>query len=227
MKILAVEFSPPQRSVAVVQAAGGAPTVVSEIVETGPGWIRALALVDAALREAKLEREQIECLAVGRGPGSYTGIRAAIALAQGWQLAREVKLLGISSAESLVAQAQAEGLTGQVNVVVDAQRNEFCLGRYEIAAARWRELEPLRLASLAEIHERGRAGELLIGPEVTRWFPAGRVVFPRASMLGQLAVEREDFVGAERLEPIYLRETTFVKAPPPRSLPADPGERSR
>jgi tRNA threonylcarbamoyl adenosine modification protein YeaZ len=220
MKILAVEFSPPQRSVAVVQAGTpGTPAVISEVVETGPGWIRALELVDEALRQAGLEREQIECLAVGLGPGSYTGIRAAIALAQGWQLAREVKLLGVSSAEVLAAQAQAEGLAGPVNVVVDAQRGEFCLARYELTAEGWREADPLRLASRVEVDERGRAGEGLIGPEVTKWFPAGRVVFPRAAMLGRLAAGRSGFVSGEQLEPIYLRETAFVKAPPPRAIP--------
>jgi hypothetical protein len=55
---------------------------------------------------------------------------------------------------------------------------------------------------------------------VTNWFPEGRLVFPRATMLGQLASGRSDFVAGEKLEPIYLRETKFVKAPPPRKLPA-------
>jgi tRNA threonylcarbamoyl adenosine modification protein YeaZ len=191
---------------------------LSEVIETGPGWIRAIELVDEALRQAGLEREQIECLALGLGPGTYTGIRAAIALAQGWQLARGVRLLGVSSAEILAAQAQADGLRGWVNVVIDAQRNEFCLARYALAETGGREVEPLRLASLAEVQEHERAGELLIGPEVTRWFPAGRILFPRAATLGRLAAGRGDFVSGEKLEPIYLRETAFVKAPPPRVI---------
>jgi len=67
-------------------------------------------------------------IAVGLGPGSYTGVRAAIALAQGWQLAREIKLLGVSSVEAIAVQAQAEKIFGRVNVVMDAQRNEFLSG---------------------------------------------------------------------------------------------------
>jgi hypothetical protein len=39
-------------------------------------------------------------------------------------------------------------------------------------------------------------------------------------MVGQLASQRTDFVPGERLEPIYLRETRFVKAPPPRIIPS-------
>ena len=60
-----------------------------------------LALVERALAQANCRREEIAVVAVGLGPGSYTGIRSAIALAQGWQLGRGVKTLGISSVECL------------------------------------------------------------------------------------------------------------------------------
>src|SRR5437899_10525285 len=129
MKILAFEFSSPQRSVAVVQRDS-----VSEVVETGTGGTAALGMVESALRQANLEREQIERLAIGLGPGSYTGIRLAIALAQGWQLAAgSVRLLGISSTECLVAQAQTEGVSGPVATVIDDQRGEFYLAGYGIS----------------------------------------------------------------------------------------------
>src|SRR5260221_8316149 len=112
MKILALEFSSPQRSVAVLRSGGGdGSSFVSEAVETQAGGMEAFRLVEQALKAAGVEREQIECLVVGLGPGSYTGIRAAIALAQGWQLAREVKLLGVSSAEAIAAEAQEQGMT--------------------------------------------------------------------------------------------------------------------
>ena len=154
MKILALEFSSPQRSVAVVHAgADAAPRCLGEAIETGGHITNPLGLVEDALRQAQLDRTQIECLAVGLGPGSYNGMRLAIALAQGWQLARPVTLLGISSVECLAAQAQAEGIVGRVEVVIDAQRGEFYLAGYELSADTRREIEPLRLAA-AEI---GRA----------------------------------------------------------------------
>jgi tRNA A37 threonylcarbamoyladenosine modification protein TsaB len=124
-----------------------------------------------------------------------------------------VQLLGISSAECVAAQAQAEKISGRVNVVIDAQRNEFYLASYEISAAGRKEIEPLRILTRAEVESRADANEKLIGPEVTRWFPNGRMVFPRAAMLGQLAMNRNDFAAGNQLEPIYLRETNFVKAP--------------
>ena len=230
MTILALEFSSPQRSVAV--AHGG--RVLGEVIETGAGLrpdqeagtssrqsgaTQAFGMIEAVLREAKLEREQIEILAVGLGPGSYTGIRVALSIAQGWQLARGAKLVGVSSVDCLAAQARAERIFGRVNVMVDAQRNEFYLSTYEISADGWNAIGPLRILTAGEIQSRAGAGEILIGPEMTRWFPCGRTIFPRAATLARLAVERDDFVAGEKLEPIYLREANFVKVPA-RKLPA-------
>jgi tRNA threonylcarbamoyladenosine biosynthesis protein TsaB len=210
MTILALEFSSPQRSVAVARAG----RVLSEAGETGGRGTNAFGMIETALAEAKIAREEIEVVAAGLGPGSYTGIRSAIALAQGWQLARGVKLLGVSSAECLAAQAQAEKLFGRVNLMIDAQRNEFYLAVYEISEGDWQEIEPLRILTFAEVQARAAGEEILIGPEVTKWFPTGRTVFPRAAALAKLAANRNDFVAGEKLEPIYLRETSFVKTPP-------------
>ena len=214
MTILALEFSSPQRSVAVLRTGG--PAIAAEVVETGGHGTNAFKMIEQVLAETKIEREQIEVMAVGLGPGSYTGIRAAISLAQGWQLARDVKLLGVSSAECLAAQARAEKILGRVSVVIDAQRNEFYLATYEVTADGWREIAPLRILSRAEVQSRAGADGILIGPEVTRWFPGGRMIFPRPAALAELAARRGDFVPGEKLEPIYLRETNFVKSPPRR-----------
>ncbi len=191
-----------------------ATTALAEVVETGGRSTKAIALIEEALRQAQTEREQVECIAIGLGPGSYTGIRAAISLAQGWQLACDVKLLGISSAEVIATQAQEEGQRGRVAVVIDAQRNEIYLADYALDDNGWRELQPLRLAAPGDL--RSTADTQFIGPEVTRWFPKGRVVVPRAATLARLAQQRNNFVAGEQLEPIYLRQTQFVKAPPPR-----------
>jgi tRNA threonylcarbamoyladenosine biosynthesis protein TsaB len=216
MRILALEFSTAQRSVAVVVDG----QVRGRAQETGTRESRALSLIETALNAAELEREHVDCLAVGLGPGSYTGIRSAIALAQGWQLARGTKLLGISSVESLAAQARVEKAYGRVNVVIDAQRSEFYLARYEVSASGCLEVTSLRLAGREEVLALVRAGEMVLGPEVpSEWFAARRL-FPDAAMVGQLASQRSDFLPGEKLEPIYLRQTSFVKGPPPRIIPA-------
>lgn len=192
---------------------------VREVIESGrANTMRPFSMIETALADANVQREEIETIVVGLGPGSYTGIRAAIALAQGWQLARDVKLLGISSAEALAAQAQSDGLGGTVNVVIDAQRGEFYLATWELSDTARREVEPLRIVSADVVKSRADSGQLIVGPEVTRWFPSGRIVFPRAATLAELAVTRAGFAGGPALEPIYLRETSFVKAPPPRNV---------
>lgn len=193
--------------------------VEHEVVETGSQSSKPFAMIEQVLKLARVEREQIDGLAVGLGPGSYTGIRACIALAQGWQLGLEVNLYGLSSAECLAAQTQAEGRTGRIAVVVDAQRGEFYLANYELTSGGWREVQPLRLVSQTTVSDCQKEGALLVGPEVLNWFPRGRTTFPRAATLGKLALTRDGAISGEKLEPIYLRATSFVKAPAPRVLP--------
>jgi len=209
MTILALEFSSDRRSVALARDG----IVLSEAVEqTGGRATKALGLIEKVLAEGKVSREAIEVIAVGLGPGSYTGIRAAISVAQGWQLARGIKLLGVGSMEALAAQAQAEKIFGRVNVVVDAQRGEFYLGEWEIAADKLVEVCPLRIVTGVEMTALAGAGGVFIGPA------AKRVAYPAAGMVARLAGERRDFVPGERLQPIYLRETSYVKAPAGRPI---------
>ena len=217
MTILALEFSSPQRSVAVARAG----SVLAEAMETGERGTHAFGLIEKVLAAAKIGREEIGCLAIGLGPGSYTGVRVALSIAQGWQLATGVKLLGIGSAECLAAQAAnifGRDISRRVSVVIDAQRGEFYLAAHEISAAGVAPTGALKIVTAAEVESRAQAGEILIGPEVTRWFPNGREIFPSAAMLSTLAAHRTDFSAGGALEPVYLRETNFVKAPPGRML---------
>ena len=205
--------------------------VLSEAVEqTGGRSTNAFALIEKVLADAKISREQIEAIAVGLGPGSYTGIRAAIAVAQGWRLAfaepephgnkqtmataerrlaREIRLLGVGSVEAVVARAQAEKIFGRVNVVLDAQRGEFYLAAWEISAAARREIVPLKIATASEVEARKAAGEICLGPEQARQFFPGAAEI--AGLAGKKSPDADGF-----LEPVYLRATSFVKAPPSR-----------
>ena len=210
MTILALEFSSERRSAALARDG----IVLSEAVEqTGGRGTDALGLIEKAMAEAEISREEIGAIAVGLGPGSYTGIRAAIAVAQGWQLARGVKLLGVSSAEAIAAQARAERFSGRVNVVIDAQRGEFYLAVWEVSPGGGREISPLNIVTGAEVAALQAAGEACVGPEQKKQ------IYPPAAMVAQLAASRKNFVPGEKLEPIYLREANFVKAPPAQNRP--------
>jgi len=211
MKILALEFSSARRGVAIVKGRDVLGLAEATGITPGP-----FELVESALQMAGMEREQIECVAVGLGPGSYTGVRSSIALAQGWQLALGVKLLGISSADVLAATAQKTGLNGRIAVVVDALRGEFYSATYALSSAEWREVTPLRLLTYEAVEAMAKCGELLISPDAKCPFGGAKLIMPSAGELGQVASRRDDFVPGERLEPIYLRETNFVKAPPPK-----------
>lgn len=205
MRILALEFSSEQRSVAV--AHGG--SVLNETIKTGGRSTAAFDLIEGVLRGSKLERDDVETIAVGLGPGSYTGIRAAIALAEGWKLARNVNLTGVSSVAAIVSVAQTGKIFGPVSVVVNAQREEFYCATYDIAETGWTENTPLKILSREETLLVSQ-GRIIVGPEAPK-FPQGRLLYPSAAAIAKLAAKRTDFRAAEQLGPIYLRETTFVK----------------
>src|SRR5919108_192497 len=189
MKILAFEFSSARRTVAV----GGSNGAHSRPLEDGARQREPFEVIEEVLREAALLREEIRCIAVGLGPGSYTGVRLAIAIAQGWELALGVRLLGISSAEAIAREAQAAKIFGLATVVIDAQRGELYRARYEIDADDVVEREPMRIATLDEVRALERAGEPIVGPEATSWFASAQPLFPSATALLLLAARRCEF----------------------------------
>lgn len=207
--VLALEFSTDRRSVALVQDDSVLAEAVHQVTRTTPVF----ALIADVLRRAGVTRGDVECVALGLGPGSYTGVRLAISVAQGWQLANDVKVAAVNSLDALaVAAAQSEA--GPVLLAVDAQRQEFAVAR----AGHGQLLEPIRLLPLAAVRSRLADGEVVAGPEVRRLLGGGRELFPAAAEIARLARRRGEFVPAESLAPVYLRESAFVKAPPSRSL---------
>ena len=216
MKTLALEFSSGRRSVAVLVDG----ILRGEAQEAGGRHTRAFAMMDAALRTAKIEREEIELIAVGLGPGSYTGIRSAIAIAQGWQVARGVKLAGVNSVEAMAAQAHAEGRRGRIHNFIDAQRGEFYFGAYELVEEGPRLVEPLRIVTPEEARLSAQGGSAVVWPELREAFPDATILEPDAAMVGKLALRRGEFVDGATLEPVYLRPVQFVKAPAARKIPS-------
>lgn len=214
MIVLALDFSAPCRSAAVV--AHGHP--FPPITESGARVTRPVTLASAALHSASLEREQVDTIALGLGPGSYTGIRAAISFAQGWQLGRPVDLRGLSSVETLAEQARQRGWHGRVHIVIDAQRQELYLATFDITPQEARPEQPLRILPLAHARQCVGPHDIVCGPEAPRWFSDGRTLHPEAATLGLLAPQRSQPVPGEHLQPVYLRPLSFAKAPPPRHL---------
>jgi len=207
MKILALEFSSRQRSVAVTTGSTPLAVTTTDNFKTGP-----MVLIHDALTQAKTERADINLIAVGIGPGSYTGIRSAIAVAQGWQLARKIQLSAISSTEILAATAHSNGRRGETHFIIDAQRNEYYHCTWELTDDEQTETTPLSIINVT------KAAELeAYGPDASG-FPYCEPLYPNATVLAQLADKQNNFIAGCDIQPIYLRQTNLTKAPPPRQL---------
>ena len=215
MKILAIEFSSDHRSVAVF---GDDQLLAERTVREGRNTA-AVQLIEATLAAAKTERKQIECIAVGIGPGSYTGIRAAIALTQGWQIATGVQVQAVDSLEALALGQHVAGARGEITFAVDAARGEFYLAKFELGEDGIRNLEPTHLAKRSEYEALLAREQPIIGPSFAEKYSEASERFPSAEFVGRLAGRLTDFIEASELEPVYLREVDFVKAPPLREIP--------
>ena len=106
MKLLAFETATEACSVAVYVDGR-----VLERHEVAPRRHAELALpwAEALLAEAGLAKAQLDAIAVGRGPGAFTGVRLAVALAQGIALALDRPVLPVPTLAVLAAGAAAAG----------------------------------------------------------------------------------------------------------------------
>jgi tRNA threonylcarbamoyl adenosine modification protein YeaZ len=157
---------------------------------------RAVGVLEAAdelLRAAGVERAELTGLAVGTGPGSFTGLRLGLAAARGLAFALDLPAAGVSTLDALAA-----GAPGALPVIDAGRREVFTLGP-RVVSPKELALEPgalcvgngaLRYRSVLE--ERGAE----IPPDDDERH------LPRARFHAELA---RDFGPAEAIEPLYLR----------------------
>ena len=101
--------------------------------------------IDALLAERGIARGDIACVCVGRGPGSFTGVRIAMATAKGIASALEVGLVGVSSLDAVAWGVWEFGARGEAAVVADAMRKEVYPVRYLVDDAGAHRLEADRV----------------------------------------------------------------------------------
>jgi tRNA threonylcarbamoyladenosine biosynthesis protein TsaB len=88
-----------------------------------------LPMLESLLNEAGLSRRQLDAIAVGRGPGAFTGVRLAISVAQGIALGLDIPVVPISSLAALAHDTPA-GIGEAILATIDARMGEVYAGAF-------------------------------------------------------------------------------------------------
>jgi len=223
MKILAIEFSSSHRTIAVYDTDNpSTPPVQSEYDR--PDHTPAFEMLDFLTSSIEFKKDEIGVIGVGIGPGSYTGIRIAIAIAQGLNVCNNAQIVPITSFDCMAKQLADSNRSGLFHLVVDAQKNELCNATYRIENGKYEIVEPMSLIPICELEELKKDGAVIAGPDLESIAPNIETLYPAASTLALLTASSSEFVPPEKLEPIYLRKTSFIKAAPPRFIISDSPE---
>jgi tRNA threonylcarbamoyl adenosine modification protein YeaZ len=134
MNILALDTSMGACSAAILRDEGGAARLHARQQAMARGHAEALMpMVAELLAEAGLAASELDLIAATEGPGSFTGVRIAIAAARGLALATRAKLYGTDSLSVMARVALDCGMLpgGPFAVAVDARRGMLYLGLYD------------------------------------------------------------------------------------------------
>jgi len=174
--------------------------------------------LETLLNEAGVSYSDILLYAVGRGPGSFSGMRMSFAVAQALALPNKKEVRAVSSGAALALAAAREGAK-QIAVVGDARRGQLWYGLFSVAAFHERgprsgtsatveQTEDWKLVPYEELVV--PAGTLVVSPEAERlaqYLPnIGTSRFPLASDVARLAL-----VQSEPLEPLYMHPPVFIE----------------
>ena len=163
-----------------------------------------------------LKGSSIEAVAFGAGPGAFTGLRIACALAQGLAFARNLPVIGISTLEALAQESGA----ARVVACIDARMSEVYYAALEKRAGRWHEVIAARCVAPDSAPRPPGEGWVGCGNGfavygnmgMSRVFPD---VHPTALAVAQLAAPRlaaGEGVDAAQALPVYLRDkVAFTK----------------
>lgn len=201
---------------------------ISRYEEPGRGHAeRILPMIDEVLREAGIELADVDGIAVGRGPGAFTGVRIAISVAQGLAFGADKQVALVSDLAALAQRAVDEHGAPLVLASIDARMGEVYWACYErgadglVSLAGEEHVSPasdVRFPPGAEWHGAGSgwAAEGLQRRAQSMGQASERLhgkAFPRAQEIARLAVAmfaRGDLVSAEQALPVYLRDQVAV-----------------
>lgn len=95
-----------------------------------------LPTIEQVLREAGVDKHRLTDIAVGVGPGPYTGLRVGLVTAAALGHAFSIPVHGVCTLDGIAHQARTEGLTGPFTVATDARRKEVYWASYSASGAR-------------------------------------------------------------------------------------------
>ena len=201
--------------------------------------LQLLPMVDKLLKEADITLAQCDGLIFGRGPGSFTGVRIGVGVAQGLAFAADLPVVGVSSLQAMAQLAFIKHQQRQVFAAIDARMGEvyngyFVLDENDIMqeqiladqngeAVTAPELVNKRLANIVTMPVYGVGTgwdayiEQLSPLKSNNGTPD--VLFPSAEamlVIGKAALERGEGVSAEDAQPVYVRDTVSWKKLPGR-----------
>lgn len=179
-----------------------------------------LPMAESLLAEAGIARRQLDAIAVGQGPGAFTGVRLAISVAQGLALALDIPVVPVSSLAALAMQAPKNGAA--ILAAIDARRGEIYAGAFHYGADGL--AEPLGLEHVLPASDLilpqaeawnvlgtgwGAYGEAIRErlPSMPRWADGER--YPQACDVARLAASlfaAGKGVPPEQALPVYLRD---------------------
>lgn len=219
MRLLAIETSSARGSVALVEDGQRVKSLCHDRPNAHAESI--LPLIEALLASAAWPRSSLDRLAVGIGPGSFTGLRVGVATAQGIAEGLMRPLIGVVSLEAMALAVPSE-LPGLRCPVLDARRGEVFAAAYDAHGSAL--LPPFaaspdaarrRLEGLGAPLVWQGAGVSLVEPDGQRRFQHEDADLPHAHFVGVAAARRE---AAGPVVPLYVRDDVAVR---PR-LPQNP-----
>jgi tRNA threonylcarbamoyladenosine biosynthesis protein TsaB len=175
--------------------------------------------IDFCLTQSGLTVQDVSGVAVGIGPGLYTGLRVGLVTARAFASARQLPVVGLSGLDVLAFQVRY--VRRLICAAVDARRGELFWAFYRTVPGGVQRVSELRIGApeilAAEIEGAGdeclvvgdgvfRAAELLA--DAGALLGGTSTAYPEASHLAELAIPRfvrEETVRPNELEPIYLR----------------------
>ena len=223
MKILAIETA--------TEACSAALLINNEVIDRFKVAPREhgnliLSMVDDLLAEADITLQQLDALAFGRGPGSFTGVRMATGVVQGLAFGADLPVAAVSTLAALAQQAVSPLEAQTIYAALDARMGEvyWCEYFVEKGVLRATSNETV-IAPTSICVEQGKQavaighGWATYESELQKVVQADRLIIkadslPRAKEVAQLAVqivEAGDTVTAEHALPVYLRDNVAKK----------------